>query len=213
MGRTASRTAIAITGLAAIVALAWSIERRLGPDFLTVTPRGNSSVTKARRFDEFPVYSVGPSFRGPALNSVDQWVNPNRLRGATIQLGFHYGTCEIPRNADDGSCSLPLSIQNWPACEQTLADRGPYGHIEQIKVRGVPGRFYDSYRLLKLATQKTTIFLFGRGRTVLVQAARSLRGVNNSVGPTDQLPKPARGALDGTLGVLALPAAKLRANC
>jgi hypothetical protein len=196
MSKTAWKMAIAISGLA-LVGVAWNIERRLGPELLTVTPRGNSSVAKARRFAEFPVYSVGPFFRGFELNAVSHIVN--RVKDATIELSFQYGTCDIPRKADEGSCSVPLSIQNWPACEQALADRGTYGHIRQIKIRGVPARFYDGYRQLKLATRETTIVLFGQGRASLVKAARSLRGVNNSVGPTDHLPKPARGALDGTL--------------
>jgi hypothetical protein len=188
--------AIAIAGLAIIVMVAREIESRLPPDFFTVTPRGNSSVPKARRFGEFPVYSVGPSFRGYRLNAVSHTVN--RLKGATIELGFAYGTCEIP-NVEDGRCTLPLTIQNWPACENTLADRGTYGHIEQIKIRGVPGRFYDGYRQLKVATRETTIILFGQGRAFLVQAVRSLRGVNNSVTASERLPKPDRGTLDGTL--------------
>jgi hypothetical protein len=197
MARRVRISAIAVFGLALIVMVAWRIESRLEPDFFTVTPRGNSSVPKARRFTEFPVYSAGLSFRGHRLNAVEHIVN--RLSKATIELGFSYGTCEIP-NVEDGRCTLPLTIQNWPACENTLADRGTYGHIEQIKIRGVPGRFYDGYRQLKLATWKTTIILFGHGqRAFLVQAARSLRGVNNTVRASQRLPKPARGVLDGTL--------------
>jgi hypothetical protein len=193
-------TALAITGLVGIGVLAWEIQSRLGPDFFTVTPRGNSSLVEARRFNEFELYSAGTTFRGLALNAVDR--TANRVRGVTVELSFLYGTCQIRlwKGKADGGCGLPLSIQNWPACRKRIRGLGYHRDPgESVTIRGVPGALYESQGRLALASGKTTIIIDGQGRRFLLAAARSLQGVNNPVGSSEKLPKPARGALDGTL--------------
>jgi hypothetical protein len=187
--------------LGAIVLIAWKIESRLGPDVLTVTPKGNSSVLEVRRFGRFGLYSAGISFRGLKLNAVEHAV-VRTAKAETTHFSFLYGSCDIPlsKGKAGGGCGPPLGVQNWPACKVSIGGMGPYGHLDEwITIRGVPATFHDRYGQLKIATGKTTIFLFGQGREFLLAAARSLRGVNNSVGMTDNLPKPAPGALDGTL--------------
>jgi hypothetical protein len=191
---------LAITGLVAIGALAWKIESRLGPDFLTVTPRGNSSLAAARVFSEFALYSAGSSFRGLALNAVYRTMN--RVRGVTIELTFAYGSCDIRlwRGRADGGCGLPLTIQNWPACRKEIRGLGYHRDPgESITIRGVPGALYEGQGRLALATGKTTIIIFGQGRDFLLAAARSLRGVNSAVRAAEKLAKPAPRALGRTL--------------
>jgi hypothetical protein len=195
---------VTLAAMIVIVAVAsWVIVSRTdNPRFLTVTPRGNFTLGKAERFAEFPVYSVGLSFRGLPLHAVNR-VKGNRPATDPARhnsLSFGYGTCDIPlwRGKADGGCGLPLDIQNWPACERTIAVGGGQVIDELVTIRGVPALFSEGYRKLSLTTGSTTIFLSGAGRSFLLEAARSLRGVNNPVGTTGKLPKPAQGALEGS---------------
>jgi hypothetical protein len=202
MARLLKLGAVGLLAAIGIAFLAREIESRLGPDFLTVVPRGNSSVAKARAFTEFPVYSAGPSFRGLRLGGVDHIVDRTKVRGVTIELSFLYGSCDIRlwKGKADGGCGLPLSIQNWPACEKSIRGLGFHRDPgESITIRGVPGALYEGQGRLALATGRTTIIIHGHGREFLLDAARSLRGVNTPVATAANLPKPARGALNRTL--------------
>jgi hypothetical protein len=196
---------VGVVGLFAaggIALLAREIESRMGPDFLTIRPRGNSSVAKARAFTEFPVYSAGPSFRGLRLGGVYHVVKRTKEPGVTIRLSFAYGSCDIRlwKGKADGGCGLPLSIENWPACKKSIRGLGFHGDPgESITIRGVPGALYAGQGRLALATGKTTIVIYGRGREFLLNAARSLRGVNTPVATAVNLPMPARGPLDRAL--------------
>jgi hypothetical protein len=198
MPRKLRLAAIVLAGLAAVVVLAREIESRLGPDVLTVTPRGSSSVVEARLFDEYALYSAGPSFRGLALNGVGRLVN--RRRGATREVSFYYGTCDIPlwKGKADGGCGLPLSIQNWRSCEKGIHGLGYHNDPgASMTVRGVPAALYEAQGRLALATGETTIIIYATGREKLLEVARLLRGVNVSVNRSEELPEPAPGRRRG----------------
>jgi hypothetical protein len=194
---------VAVMVLVVAVTSAVIVARTDSPRFLTVTPRGNFTLDEAERFEEFPVYSVGSSFRGLPLNAVSRTKGnrPASDRARHDSLSFGYGTCDIPlwRGKADGGCGLPLDIQNWPACLRSINVTGPPNLDELVTVRGVPAIFSGGYGQLGLTIGTTTVFLSGRGRAFLLEAARSLRGVNNAVASTGKLPPPAPGALDETL--------------
>jgi hypothetical protein len=172
-----------------------------GPELLTVTPQGNSSVEATREFTEYPVYFAGAPFRDFPLSAVDQTVD--RTKGVTFNVRFLYGSCDIPLDENgkaDGGCGLPFEIQNWPACRRSFnmdATQG-LGADERLTVRGVPAVFNEGYHRLTLATGTTTVVIFGSGRELLLDAAASLRGLNDgTAGALGDLPKPAPGAVEG----------------
>jgi hypothetical protein len=161
---------VGVVGLFAaggIALLAWEIESRTGPDFLTVRPRGNSSVSKARAFTEFPVYSAGPSFRGVRLGGVYHVVNRTKEPGVTIRLSFAYGSCDIrlwKGKADGGAACRSRSRTGLLARRASAASGFHRDPGEAITIRGVPGALYAGQGRLALATGKTTIIIYGRGR-------------------------------------------------
>jgi hypothetical protein len=195
---------VLLLGLAAFGVIASRSESEESQaETFTVTPKGNSSVAEARAFKKYSVYSVGPSFNGRPLTAVTLLDGPPAPPNgvANNHVSFSYGSCEIPVDAAEGSCTVPLEIQSWPACERRIAPTGTFapGPVEELTVRGVPALFFDNHRQLNIAAGKTTIFIWAEGREAALEAARLLHGENNPLKPTANLPDPAPGALDGSL--------------
>ena len=163
-----------------------------------VSPASTFSVSRARSFRGFPVYSLGPSFQGLPLVAVLRRNDAKIRRRETIEanyVSFVYGDC----NPEPDGCAPPLEVQTWPACTRVPADidSPPDG---RVVVRGVPGSFFEGGRRLEVVTGSSTVVIFGSaGRDQLAGAAARLRGVNVRLRVTDRLRAPARGALAGTL--------------
>ena len=163
-----------------------------------VPPASTFSLSRARSFRGFPVYSLGPSFQGLPLVAVLRRHDAKTRSRETIEanyVSFVYGDC----NPEPDGCAPPLEVQTWPACTRVPADidSPPDG---RIVVRGAPASFFEGGRRLEVVTGSSTVVIFGSvGRDQLAVAATRLRGVNVPVRVTDRLRTPARGGVAGTL--------------
>jgi hypothetical protein len=140
---------------------------------LQVRARGNSTLAAARAFAAFPLYFAGDSFQGLPLVAVER--HP-------AQVGFLYGTCSIPVDAEGarGGCAPPLAVQVWPACERD-SSLYPFAPDERVRIRGAPAAFYEGHRRLELSADGVTVVLFGVGREQLLRAAAALRRLNRGI--------------------------------
>jgi hypothetical protein len=157
---------------------------------------GNYSVAEGRSFREFPLFYAGDSVNGHKLDAVlRDPLGPNRRN--QVSVGFIYGTCEA---SSDSGCAPPVEVSNEPACSRALAmyGQGPGSPVPRpTNIRGATGSFFEGGSRLELQTGTTTVVIFARSRREALSVAKSLRGVNVPVSPTDLLPLPAPGALKG----------------
>jgi len=182
-------------------------EHRSASDQLLL--KSNYSVEQARHFRDFPLYYAGAEVGGLPLSSVNRTpvTAPPRTpvakklggAGRRYSVDFTYGSCPIA-SAEEG-CSLPLSIQVWPACARYLAlYDGPLSpKPRRTKVRGAPAAYFEGGYRLEVQTGEATIVIFGR-KDRMRQAVEALSGLNTNVRRGERLPAPAPGALDGSLG-------------
>jgi len=166
--------------------------------------QGNSTVARAAAFSEYELYNAGASVDGlplTAVHRVDAAPNPIEPVRADF-FTFVYGDCTVT-SGEEGGCGLPLEIQIWPACERNPSVYSPDEIREPVKVRGVPGYFYDDGTRLELTTGSSTVVVFGHPARLLDVAKRLVpaNGLAKSLGVTKQtdLPKPKAGAVEGTL--------------
>jgi hypothetical protein len=171
--------------------------------------KSNSSLEEARTYKRFPVYYAGDEVAGLSLSAVNRdpvTAPPGtptapkiRRAGGASSFEFDYGSCVIPPG-NEGSCSLPLSIQVWPACARYPALYG--GGLSPIpkktRIRGVPAAYFEGGYRLEIQTGASTIVIFGK-RARMRAAVAALEGLNVSVAPGQKLPPPVPGALDGSL--------------
>jgi hypothetical protein len=78
----------------------------------------------------------------------------------------------------------------------------PLPEMRRLMLRHVPAIYFREDRRLELYTGRTTIVLFDSSLATLRRAASKLRtrpGVRPRVNPDDHLPRPVRGALEGSL--------------
>lgn len=172
-----------------------------------VTPKSNSGVEQARAFKRFPVYYAGDKIAGLPLTSVNRdpvTAPPGtptapkiRRAGGISSFDFTYGSCTISTGTE-GSCSLPLSIQVYPACVRYLGLYKGFPVPMNTRIRGAPAAYFEGGYRLEIQTGTTTIVIFGN-RSRMRAAVAALRGLNVPVGPGAKLPHPAPGALDGSL--------------
>jgi hypothetical protein len=166
-----------------------------------VTPRGNFELGEAKSFHGFPLYTVGDSFRGMALNAAVR-VNAQRIPGETVRadhVTFMYGSCD---SVGGQGCLVPLQIQIWNACERNresyAAGPGPAAITadESLNVRGVSAAFYEDFSRLELYSGLGTIVLFADApnRDLLLEAAKQLRGYNLHAPVNVPLPALGKGA-------------------
>ena len=172
--------------------------------------KSNSSLEEARRYQRFPVYYAGDKVAGLPLTSVNRDpvtapagtpVAPKLRRAGNVNsFDFTYGSCVIP-SGGEGSCSLPLSIQVYPACARypALYGSGPGSPVpKKTHIRGVPAAYFEGGYRLEIQTGASTIVIFG-GRSRMRAAVAALEGLNVEVRPGQDLPPPVPGALDGSL--------------
>jgi hypothetical protein len=156
-------------------------------------PKSTFSVARAKAFAKFPLYNAGD-----AVNGLPLVAELRRVGGAANYVSFIYGDCIA---VDDYGCAPPVEIQIWPACVRNpslyAAPGAPVG--EKATVRGVPAALYEAGKRLEMQTGTSTVVIFARTRADVLTVADALRGVNVAVRRAADLPRPAAGALDGSL--------------
>jgi len=152
-------------------------------------PRSSLSLEQARAFDEFPLFSAGDSVDGQPLTAV------LRRDDRANFVSFVYGDCEAE---GDAGCAPPAEVQVWPACRRNLglydgAAVRPGPVPEPVRVRGVPGAFFDGGTRLELETGRSLVVVFARSREQALRIAAELEAVDGSVSAGSPLPSPAGG--------------------
>lgn len=163
----------------------------------------------------FDTYSVGAVFEGNKLNPVQRVCEePDAVAIAEHapairdnHVAFLYGTCTVPPE-DESSCPLPISVQVFPACERnrSLYTRypAPDGRVYDftpIKIRGTEAAVFDDGLRIEVYTGNATVVIWGTDAARVGRAANALRGVHagHTIGVSDPLPGPERGAQEGLL--------------
>lgn len=171
--------------------------------------KSNSGTEQARAYKRFPVYYAGEKVAGLPLTAVNRepvTAPPGtptapkiRRAGGVSSFDFIYGSCDIPSVGE--GCSLPLTIQVWPACARypALYGGGPGSPVpKKTRIRGVPAAYFEGGYRLEIQTGASTVVIFG-GRSKMRAAVAALEGLNVNVRPGQKLPQPVPGALDGSL--------------
>jgi hypothetical protein len=191
MSRRATRRVVAGVGCVLVAALVTGVLlSRSSPDASADGGPPDAESAAPQSFDGFPVYYLGESFEDLALAEAPP---------AGDVASFVYGSCEP---SGDTGCAPPLEVQVWPACMRNpasyeLAPGMPLPHREDT-VRAVPAAFYEDGSRLELSTGSVTVVIFGE-RDQIVRAAEALRGFNFSLAPSQNLPPPVPGAVEGEL--------------
>ena len=155
---------------------------------MTIRARGNLSLAKARRFDDFSLYYLGREFRSMPLTGILSEHAYGRGAGnGHDQITFLYGTCV---SASGQGCAPPLQLNVYAACDR------PNRSYVDLRMRGVTGRRFKRGGGFALHTKDAMIAVSFVGfrlerRSALRHVAMALRGVNNPIGPGEPLPGPA----------------------
>lgn len=89
-------------------------------------------------FEGYPLYSLGPDFRGKPLVAVQHELTGATPHNPSLEIvTYIYGDCEIvqPRT----SCAPPLEVLVMPACSPTV---DPAELRSNLTVRGAPASAY-----------------------------------------------------------------------
>lgn len=167
------------------------------PPTVTRHPKGNFTLAQAQAFANFPLYFAGPNVAGFPLEAAVR-IEAAPFAGEQVRqddVTFLYGSCEA---VGDDACASPLQIQVWNGCQRYPAMYA-IPSDESLTIRGVPASFYEEWTRLELYTGAVTVVLFGNGRDQLLEVAAALRGINHRLGPTQNLPAPARGLMEGKM--------------
>jgi len=152
------------------------------------SPGSSFSLERALAFDDFELFSAGRSLDGLPLTAV------LRRDDTATYVSFVYGDCE-PEG--DAGCAPPAEVQVWPACRRSLAlyDGEAAGSPvpEPVRVRGVPGAFFDRGTRLELETGRSLVVVFAGSRAQAVRVAAALEAVDGSVAAGAPLPPPVPG--------------------
>jgi hypothetical protein len=166
----------------------------------------------------FGVFSLGSSFEGLALEFLGHRCDAVAYPGELVRANFvtHiYGDCTAPDVEDDASCTPPLEVQSWPACERnpSVYIEGPgLGLVEfdNTTVRGAPAAVFDHGHRIEVFTGTTNVVIFGRDPAQVRRAADALLqepaavplgqlGLASPLFRADPLPAPPPGTVDGQL--------------
>ena len=165
---------------ATLVALVAGCSLDRGPD-----------IDSAAKFERFPIYWLGDEFEGRELTRV----TAEEMSTAAVLI---YGTCEP--SGSEPSCTPPLQVQIFPLCYHLDAVALPRRERWR-RVRGAPVGTQDGAPVL--LTRRTQIKVYrgegsdpGMPRRAL-KALRSLNHVAPVISPTDAIPPPPPGVLDG----------------
>jgi hypothetical protein len=179
---------LSVVGALGVVLLLALILGRSGPAGAGgATPRSSFSPKQARAFDEFPLFSAGPSVDGHTLTAV------LRRDDRANYVSFVYGDCEAE---DDEGCAPPAEVQVWAACRRNLAlYDGVATHAaspvpERLRVRGVPGAFFERGTRLELETGRSLVVVFAASREQALRIAAELEALDGSVAERSPLPLP-----------------------
>jgi hypothetical protein len=146
----------------------------------------------ARDFDAYPLYWAGERF--------EEWdVSHIELREGGFST-IVYGTCTPPHDLDEPSCTPPMQIQVQPLCAQLSAvTRAPIW--KRRRIRGAPVGTIDGAPVLLTRGAQVKVY---RGEDAdedapgrVLEALRSLNGVEPVVGPDDEIPAAPAAVLSG----------------
>jgi hypothetical protein len=184
-----SLAAVGVLGVVVVVVL---VLGRSGPAGAGgAVPRSSFSLEQARAFDGFTLYSAGHTADGQPLTAV------LRRDDRAKFVSFVYGDCEAE---DDAGCAPLAEVQVWPACRRSLglyegaATRRDGPVPEWVRVRGVPGAFFDGATRLELATGPSLVVVFAPSRERALRIAAELEALDGSVAAGSPLPAPVAGS-------------------
>jgi hypothetical protein len=191
-GTRGVRGSVAFGSLALVGAsvIALVLVRQSGPAGARgALPRSTFSLEEARAVDEFLLFSPGRSADGQPLTVV------LRRHDTASYVSFVYGDCAAE---GDTGCAPPAEVQVWPLCRRSLALYGSgvgAGSVrpEPVRVRGVPGAFFDQGTRLELETGQSLVVVFAGSREQALEIAGELEAVDGSVAAGSDLPPPAAG--------------------
>jgi hypothetical protein len=153
------------------------------------------SLSEVEGFDAYRVYYAGEETAGLPLEDISEVRSDKDER--SIRWTFFYGDCTPPEG--EGGCAPPLEIQNWSTCHRWFSahfrKRGLYD-FRGAKATGGGGRYEVSP--MEIFTGRTTVVIFGDGKSVIKSAARQLRNIRQT-GEQSLLPRPVPGSLRGNL--------------
>ena len=151
-------------------------------------------LSDVERFDAYRVYYSGEEVAGLPLEEV---LGGDPQKGRSIGWTFFYGACTPP--PVEGGCGPPLEIQNVSTCRRWFSaffrKRRLYD-FHGAKATGGGGRYEVSP--MEIFTGRTTVVIWGDGKSVIKSAARQLRNVRLRE-PQLLLPPPVPGSLGGKL--------------
>ena len=151
-----------------------------------------SDLENARKFNAYPLYWPGDRFETWSLTHVD-------VENAQFVF-LVYGDCDA---SGDSGCAPPLQLQISGLCN----------HLDQVaenpiwrrrRIRDAPVGFFDGAPVMFTNHVQIRVYR-GKGSDpdVELRALRSLRSLNRLrpvLGPSDPVPAPAPGVLEGTAG-------------
>jgi hypothetical protein len=148
-------------------------------------PISSTELAEARAFPYFPVYWVGPSFRGHHLAAADG------LHAYIEKIGtsVYYGDCVSGKGlfGGGGSCELPLQVTT---VIYRIHDNAPLGRQRNIVVRGVPAVVYDEGRSIEIYTGRVTVDIFTDEYANGIYAAEHMLPMNAPGSASGNLPLP-----------------------
>jgi hypothetical protein len=94
------------------------------------------STADAQNFSEFALFSPGNSVDGTSETEILRMIqSPSPTESALgvdtwmNMVDFIYGSCSSANASDEQTCSPPIEIQNWPACDRNLSLYPPSGSL------------------------------------------------------------------------------------
>jgi hypothetical protein len=186
---------LVVVGVVGVVLVLAFVLGRSGPAGAGgATPRSSFSLEQARAFEEFRLFSAGRSVDGLPLTAV------LRRDDRANYVSFVYGDCEA---YDDEGCAPSAEVQVWPACRRNLAlydgvaTRAASPVPERVRVRGVPGAFFEGGTRLELETGHSLVVVFAASRDQALRIATELEALDGSVAEGSPLPLPVDGRGEG----------------
>lgn len=154
----------------------------------------------------FATYWLGTSFEALPLTSRSYSCSagggePTRMN----EMSYVYGDCQPDPRQDEPSCSPPLEVQTFPACDRNLSLYGLGGGLSigahRLRLRGVPAISVVEDSRLELFTGDVTVVIFADSRAQARRAAAVLERApaDRAVASAETLPPPVPGHLTGRL--------------